>query len=98
MTYTQVGVLSGLNQMLIPSGERMCRLNSERCCRYGMTTTAVHVFSSGIEVGGVASTTSPVHWGNHFLFLLYIPIWCDIQANPICQARSGIGVEVEVLT
>ena len=29
MTYTQVRVLYGLNQMLIPSGERMCRLDSE---------------------------------------------------------------------
>ena len=31
MTYTQVGVLCGLNQMLIPGRERMCRLDSERC-------------------------------------------------------------------
>ena len=41
-------------------------------------------------------------------FFLYIPIWCNIQANPVCQVRcvwttmpcvpvGGIGVEVEVL-
>ena len=46
--------------------------------------------------------------GSRDLFLLYILIWCDIQANLVCQVRSvwttapcvpegGIGVVVEVL-
>ena len=29
--YTGGGIVYGLNQMLIPGGERMCRLDSERC-------------------------------------------------------------------
>ena len=47
--------------------------------------------------------------GSRDLFLLFIPIWCDIQASLVCQVRrawttvpcvlvSGIGVEVEVLS
>ena len=74
-------------------------------------------FGSGIEVGGWVGLPVPlcqstgatiVDQGSRDLFLLYIPIWCDIQANLVCQARSvwttapcvpvdGIGVEVEVL-
>ena len=60
VTYIQVGVLCCLNQMLIPGRERMCRLGSKRCCRYG-----IRFRDRGGWVGGVASTTLPVHWGNH---------------------------------
>ena len=58
-------VRCGLKQVWIPSRERIRQMDSERCQMYNMTTTALHVSSSGIDVDS---------WGDGCQFLFTSPV------------------------